>query len=55
MVISNYKREKTPKYTEVQRQKAEKNSKKLSNLFKRSSCVIIIDDKNIFVGSKSKL
>ena len=37
MGISNYKREKTPKYSEVQRQKAENNSKKLANLFYQSS------------------
>ena len=36
MGINNFKREKTPKYSEVQRQKAENTSKKLANLFYRS-------------------
>ena len=48
MGISNYKREKTPKYTEKQRQNAENNCKKLANLFYRSSCVIILDDEKYF-------
>ena len=48
MGISNYKREKKPKYTETQRQNAENNCKKLANLFYRSSCVIIQDDEKYF-------
>ena len=48
MGISNYKREKTPKYTEKQRQNAENNCRKLANLFYRSSCVIIQDDEKYF-------
>ena len=35
MGISNYIREKTPKYSEIQRQKAKNNSQKLANLFDR--------------------
>ena len=48
MGVYNYKRRKHLKYTEVQRQKAENNSKKFANLFYRPSCNIIIDEETFF-------
>ena len=55
MGISNYKREKTPKYTEKQRQNAENNCRKLANLFYRSSCVIIQDVEKYFCLDKDNM
>ena len=58
MVISNYKREKTPKYTvqrQVKRLKPLINSKKLANLFYRSSCDMIIDDEKYFCLNRNNM
>jgi transposase len=53
MSISCFKREKTPKYTENQAEKAKNLCKKLANLFYRSLCCVVLDDEKYFthVGS----
>lgn len=48
MGISCFKREKTPKYTEKQAQKAKILSEKLANFLYRTSCSIIMDDEKYF-------
>ena len=50
MKISCYKREKTPKYSEKQAEKA-KNlcNKKLANLLYRSSCCLVLDEEKYFI------
>ena len=53
MTISCLKREKTPKYTKKQAEKAKNLSKKLATLLYRSSCCVILDDEkySTFEGS----
>lgn len=48
MKITYRKREKTPKYNEAQRQKAQKNSRKLVNQLYKQQSVIILDDEKYF-------
>jgi hypothetical protein len=48
MSIPYRKREKTPKYTERQQQKAEELSGKLANDLYRSACSVILDDESYF-------
>ena len=51
MNISCYKREKTPKYSEKQTEKA----KNLCNLLYRSSWCLILDDENYFIFDGSNM
>ena len=53
MSISCFKREKTPKYTEKQAEKAKNLCKKLANLLYKSLCCVVLDDEKYFthVGS----
>ena len=48
MNISCYKREKTPKYSEKQAEKAKNLCKKLANLLYRSSCCLVLNDEKYF-------
>ena len=68
MNIFCYKREKAPKYSEKQAEKAKNLCKKLANLLYRSSCCLILDNEkyltydgsnmqendNYFTNNKSK-
>ena len=55
MGISNYKREKTPKYTEAYQTKSREKSKKLANLFYRLSCDLIIDEEKYFCHDRDNM
>ena len=55
MGISDYKREKTPKYIEKQKKNAKKNCRKLANLFYRSLCVTIQDDEKYFCHDRDNM
>ena len=55
MAISCLKREKTPKYTEKQTEKANNLSKKLANLLYRSSCCVVLDDEKYFTFDGSNM
>ena len=50
-----FKREKTPKYTQKQAEKAKNLDKKLANLLYRSSCCIILDDEKYFTFDGSNM
>ena len=55
MNISCFKREKTPKYTEKQAEKAKNLCKKLAYLIYRSSCCVILDDEKYFTFDGSNM
>ena len=55
MTISCLKREKTPKYTEKQAEKAKNFCKKLANLLYRSSCCVILDDEKYLTFDGSNM
>lgn len=55
MKIPNFKREKTPKYTEKQAEKAKGLCSKLSNLFYRTACFVILDDEKYFTFDGSNM
>ena len=55
MNISCYKREKTPKYSEKQAEKAKNLCKKVANLLYRSSCCLILDDEKYFTYDFSNM
>ena len=55
MNISCYKREKTPKYSEKQAEKAKNLCQKLANLLYRSSCFLILDDEKYFTYDGSNM
>ena len=55
MRISKFKREKNPKYTEKQAEKAKELCAKLSNLFYQSSFFVISDDEKYFTFDGSNM
>ena len=55
MTISCLKREKTPKHTEKQAEKAKNLSKKLPNLLYRSKCCEVLDDEKYFTFDASNM
>ena len=55
MNISCYKREKTPKYSEKQAEKAKNFCKKLANLLQETSCCLILDDEKYFTYDGSNM
>ena len=55
MTISCLKREKTPKYTEEQAEKAKNLCKKLDNLLYRSKCCVVLDDEKYFTFDGSNM
>ena len=55
MNICCYKREKTPKYSEKQAEKAKNFCKKLANLLQETSCCLILDDEKYFTYDGSNM
>ena len=55
MRIPNFKREKNLKYTEKQAEKAKNLGAKLSNMFYRTSCFVILDNEKYFTLNGSNM
>ena len=55
MNISCFKREKTPKYTEKQAEKAKNLCNKLAHLLYRSKCCVVLDDEKYFTHDGSNM
>ena len=55
MNICCYKREKTPKYSEKQAEKAKNLCQKLANFYDRSSCCLVSDYKKYFTCDASNM